>query len=112
MVIEFVKIHPVGIPKGAIKEVDEKLGNRLITEGFAKESTQETLDNAKAKREAEEKAKVQELKKISLVQNEKDCDCKEEEETDCEDCRKRAKARGQKKTVVRKTTKKKATTKK
>lgn len=111
MVVEFKKNHPVGIPKGAIKEVDEKLGNKLISEGYAIESDQETLDKAKAKREAEEKAKVQELKKISLVQKKKPCDCKEEE-TDCEDCRKRAKARGQKKTVVRKTTKKKTTTKK
>lgn len=42
--IEFVKPHDVGIEKGEIKKVPTKFAERMIDEGFAKESTEEKYE--------------------------------------------------------------------
>jgi hypothetical protein len=117
MVIEFIKSHPVGIAKGSIKEVDLIHGTRLISQGFAKESTQSKLDKVKQDVKAAEesiKKEVQEnlLKSIAKVESKEDCcDDKEEHEEECEDCRKRAAAQAKKKTTKRTPRKRKAATK-
>ena len=44
MIIKFTKEHVAGIPKGAVKELSTKIGERFIEQGYAEESTQPELD--------------------------------------------------------------------
>ena len=125
MIIEFIKDHSIGIKKGEIKKVEEKQAERLIKEGYAKESSPEAIENFRKGLNQQAKEKVSELeqkqaeavkvKEGNLISTKKkDCGCKDKEQEGkkiggCEECKKKAEAAAQKKTVVRRktTTKKK-----
>jgi hypothetical protein len=122
MIIEFIKDHSAGITKGTIKELDAKFSEKMISEGYAKESSIEDLQafrkglDQQAKEKLSElqktEAKKQEVKANSIGTKKKDCGCEEKEGKkigECEECKKKKEAASQKKTVVRKrrTTKKK-----
>ena len=122
MIIKFIKDHSAGITKGTIKELDAKFSEKMISEGYAKESSIEDLEkfrkglDQQAKQKLSElqktEAKKQEVKASSIGTKKKDCGCEEKEGKkigECEECKKKKEAAAQKKTVVRKkrTTKKK-----
>jgi len=125
MIIEFIKDHSAGIKKGTIKELDAKFSEKMISEGYAKESTIEDLEAFRKGLDQQAKQKLSELQakqaeavKVkqanSIGTKKKDCGCKDKEQEGkkiggCEECKKKAEAAAQKKTVVRKktTTKKK-----
>ena len=122
MIIEFIKDHSAGIKKGTIKELDSKFSEKMISEGFAKESTIEALEEYRKGLGQQAKQKIAELqakeaekvkaKANSIGTKKKDCGCEEKEGEkvgECEECKKKAAAAAQKKTVVRK---KRTTTKK
>jgi ribosomal protein L9 len=120
MILEFIKDHPVGIPKGTIKNVQESFAQKLIDQGFAKESNQTALnkfrkslqDSTKQKLEVIQEKEVEAKKVIAEAEKttvKKDCGCDKKvkkEGEDCEECKKKAAAQKQPK-VVKKTTKKK-----
>jgi len=126
MIIEFTKDHPVGIPKGSIKKVDNKLGERIISEGFAKESNEEAFEKIMSAAKEAEKKRIAELKENYTLEEkakqdqeaaviktkDEDCGCgdkvKKEGEEECEDCKKKAAA----KKTIGAGTRKKRTTKK
>ena len=102
MIIKFIKDHPVGIQEGTVQEVNEKFGNRMISEGYAEEGTQTDLDEF---RKSIEDAKKQSLAEFEAKQTEElkakqeaeanvikttdsDCGCgqKHEGEGECEEC--------------------------
>jgi len=104
MIVEFIKNHPVGIPNGTIKELDEKFAQKMIDQGFAKESNQTELDNFRkslqdatktklaniqAKQAEQIKAK-KDQEAASIKTKEEDCGCgdkvKKEDSGACEDC--------------------------
>jgi hypothetical protein len=103
MIIEFTKEHPAGIPKGSVKKVDNKLGERMVSEGFAIESTQEAFNKKVEALQEADKQKAIELEKINAkyekervksltVKTKKDCGCGDkvkEEGEECEECRKK-----------------------
>ena len=64
MVIEFTKKHPIGIPLGAIKEVDERLGESFNSfKDYAKlKVLQETIGPTQ-KQNPKQQKKKQKLKK-------------------------------------------------
>jgi len=123
MIIEFIKDHSAGIKKGTIKELDAKFSEKMISEGYAKESSIEDLEAFRKGLDQQAKEKLSELQTKeaeavkaketnSIGTKKKDCGCEEKEGKkigECEECKKKKEAAAQKKTVVRKkrTTKKK-----
>lgn len=64
MYVELIKDHFSGLKKGVLIECDEKLGNRLIDQGYSKESTKKDydkylLDFKKSKAKAIEKRQLE-----------------------------------------------------
>ena len=118
--------------KERIKNIDVELENwrnlktnseKMISEGYAKESTKTALEKFRKGLDQQAKEKLAELQAKqaeavkakeanSIGTKKKDCGCEEKEGKkigECEECKKKAEAAAQKKTVVRKkrTTKKK-----
>ena len=105
MIIKFIKDHSAGITKGTIKELDAKFSEKMISEGYAKESTIEDLQafrkglDQQAKQKLSElqktEAKKQEVKASSIGTKKKDCGCEEKEGKkigECEECKKKKEA--------------------
>ena len=68
MIIKFVKNHISGLAKGTVHEVTTDLGKRMIDTKFAKEGTQEELNNYKKGVKAGLEERAAELQKEGLRQ--------------------------------------------
>ncbi len=62
MIVKFIKDHPIGIPKGTVKNIDNKLAERFIEAEYCKEAT-EKEHKAYLKKLAD--AKVKALKALN-----------------------------------------------
>ena len=73
MIVKFTKDHPIGIPKGTVKNIDNKLAERFIEAEYCKEATEK---EHKAYLKKLNDAKVKALKALNTPKKE----CKECEE--------------------------------
>ena len=74
MIVKFTKDHPIGIPKGTVKNIDNKLAQRFIESEYCKEAT-EKEHKAYLKKLAD--AKIKALKALKALNTPK---------TVCEEC--------------------------
>lgn len=71
MIVKFIKDHPIGIPKGTVKNIDNKLAERFIEAEYCKEATEKEY-KAYLKKLAD--AKIKALKALTTP------------ETVCQEC--------------------------
>ena len=86
MIVKFIKDHPIGIPKGTVKNIDNKLAERFIEAEYCKEATEK---EHKAYLKKLNDAKVKALKELNTPKAE--CkECKENKpsktKTVCKEC--------------------------
>jgi len=86
MIVKFIKDNPIGLPKGIIKNIDNKLAERLIEGEYCKEATEKEY---KAYLKKLSDAKIKAFKALNTPKTE----CKECEEnktsktkTVCKEC--------------------------
>jgi hypothetical protein len=86
MIVKFTKAHNIGIPKGTVKRIDNKLAERFIGDGYCQEATEKEY---KAYLKKLNDAKVKALKALNTPKTV----CKECEEnktsktkTVCKEC--------------------------
>jgi hypothetical protein len=86
MIVKFIKDHPIGIPKGTIKNIDNKLAERFIEGEYCKEATEKEY-KAYLKKLSDAKIKASK----PLIQAKKECkECEENKtsktKTVCKEC--------------------------
>lgn len=84
MIVRFIKTHSIGIPKGTIKNIDNKLAERFISTGYCEEVTEKEY-KAYLKKLSDDK-----IKALNAL-NKKDCNCDEKPKrgkktTVCKEC--------------------------
>jgi hypothetical protein len=87
-IIKFIKAHVAGIPKGAVKSVDDKHADKLIKNGYAEDSTEEALEKYNTKMAKLKKESLYADAKANANNSNSDCEgCEGEPEgKKCEEC--------------------------